>query len=147
MPLCFMPASASPSNSAYCWALRPLDSRDPSLRLADVRDVSRDHGAVRTRQPASINRPPHSRNRKRERIDRRPDAHQSEGQDGKGVEELEGSERNGSSGRTRTKLPFCKSLMSRMLLKTRVTEISHIQQISLISQILVQNLVQNSPFA
>jgi hypothetical protein len=37
--------------------------------------------------------------------------------------------------------------MRRMFLKTRVAEISHVQQISLISQILVQNLVQNPPFA
>jgi len=37
--------------------------------------------------------------------------------------------------------------MSRMFLKTRGTEISHIQQISLISQSLVQNVVQNSPLA
>jgi hypothetical protein len=37
--------------------------------------------------------------------------------------------------------------MSRMFLKTRAKEISHVQQISLISQMLVQNLVQNSPFA
>jgi len=35
--------------------------------------------------------------------------------------------------------------MSRMFLKTRVTEISHVQQISLISQIPVHNLVQNPP--
>jgi len=53
------------------------------------------------------------------------------------------AENNGSSGRTRTKPLFCKSLMSRMFLKTRVTEISHVQQISLISQSLVQILVQN----
>ena len=55
--------------------------------------------------------------------------------------------RNGSSGRTRTELPFCKQLMSRKFLKTRCPAISHIQQISLFSQRLVQNLVQNLPRA